>query len=76
MAGTRNRAAHATGRGSTKEGHGRLADERLVDAIVQHDPAALAEAYSQHGSPVHAIARGLCGDTRAEDLTHEIFLQL
>ncbi len=59
---------------STKEHHRHLADERLVGAIAQHDQAALAEAYSQHGSRVHAIGRSLCGDARAKDLTQEIFL--
>ncbi len=75
MGDTRN-APHAADRSSTKEHHKHLVDERLVGAIAQHDQTALAEAYSQHGSRVHAIARGLCGDARAEDLTQEIFLQL
>ncbi|HEV2071441.1 MAG TPA: sigma-70 family RNA polymerase sigma factor [Acidimicrobiales bacterium] len=47
-----------------------------MDAVAKHDHVALAEAYRQHGSRVHALARSLCGDARAEDLTQEIFLQL
>lgn len=68
--------AAPSGGHSTEERHKHVADVQLVDAIAEHDQAALADAYSQHGSRVHAIARGLCGDTRAEDLTQEIFLQL
>lgn len=60
----------------TTEPHTRAVDKALVDAIAEHDQSALAEAYRQYGSRVHAIARGLCGETRAEDLTQEIFLQL
>ena len=55
---------------------GALSDEALVDAIAHQDPDAFAEAYERHASRVHALARGLCGQTRAEDLTQEIFLQL
>lgn len=58
------------------ETHKHLADERLMDAVAEHDHAALAEVYRQHGSRVHALARGLCGETRAKDLTQEVFLQL
>lgn len=47
-----------------------------MDAVAEQDHAALAEAYRQHGSRVYALARSLCGDTCAEDLTQEIFLQL
>lgn len=47
-----------------------------MDAVAGHDHAALAEAYRQHGSQVYALARSLCGDTCAEDLTQEIFLHL
>lgn len=47
-----------------------------MDAVAEHDHAALAEAYRQHGSQVHALARSLCGDTCAEDLTQKVFLQL
>ena len=54
----------------------RLVDAALVGAIGQHDHTALADAYAQHGGRVHALARGLCGQVRAEDLTQEIFLKL
>lgn len=47
-----------------------------MDEVAEHDHAALAEAYRQHGGRVHALARSLCGDTCAEDLTQRIFLQL
>lgn len=63
--------AHAAGRPFGARGDG-----ELVDAIAAGDQDALAEAYSQHASRVHALARGVCGHTRAEDLTQEIFLQL
>lgn len=51
-------------------------DGQLVDAIAAGDAAALAAAYMAHASRVHALARGLCGQTRAEDVTQEVFLQL
>lgn len=51
-------------------------DGALVQAIAAGEQAALAEAYSQHAGRVHALARGLCGQTRAEDLTQETFFQL
>lgn len=76
MSNTRNRAPRVADPGSTTEPHKHLGDERLIDAIARHDQTAFAEAYRQHGSRVNALARGLCGDARAEDLTQEIFLQL
>lgn len=51
-------------------------DAKLLDAIAAGDQAALAEAYSQYAGRVHALARGVCGHTRAEDVTQEIFLNL
>ena len=53
-----------------------LSDAALVDAIAREDVAAFDEAYERHSSRVQALARRLCGTTRAEDLTQEIFLQL
>ena len=47
-----------------------------MDAVAEHDHAALAEAYRQHGGRVHALIRSLCGDTCAQDLTQKVFLQL
>lgn len=47
-----------------------------MEPLAEHDHAALAEAYRQHGSHVHALARRLCGNTRADDLTRKVFLQL
>lgn len=76
MAETQSRVTHRVASATTRQPHGQLADEALVDAIAQEDPAALAEAYTRHGSRVHALARALCGSARAEDLTQEIFLQL
>lgn len=51
-------------------------DGNLLEAIAAGDQAALAEAYSRYASGVHALARGVCGHTRAEDVTQEIFLNL
>ncbi|HVE93823.1 MAG TPA: sigma-70 family RNA polymerase sigma factor [Acidimicrobiales bacterium] len=53
-----------------------LGDGQLVAAIAAGDQTALAEAYAQHASRVHGLAQGICGHTRAQDLTQEIFLQL
>lgn len=51
-------------------------DAALVGAIAEGDRAALAEAYAEHGSRVHALVLGVCGDARADDLTREVFLRL
>ena len=53
-----------------------LDDGALVDAIARRVPDALRAAYEQHGSRVHALARGLCGDAAANALTEHVFLEL
>ena len=76
MADTRHRELAVTDRATVSGRQEHLTDEGLVAAIARLDPDALAEAYSKHGSRVLAIARGLCGEARAEELTEQIFLQL
>lgn len=51
-------------------------DDALLAAIAAGDPAAFAEVYAAHAGRVHALARSLCGQARAEELTQEIFLRL
>lgn len=38
--------------------------------------ASLERAYRDHSGPVYAVARGICGDRVAADVTAEVFLQL
>lgn len=76
MAETRDLARRATDGAPASEREGRVADDVLVDGIARHDHAALAEVYRQHGNRVHALARGVCGADRADDLTTQIFLEL
>lgn len=53
-----------------------LSDSALAHAITGGDRDALTEAYVRHGSRVHGIARRLCGQSRADDVTQEVFLRL
>ena len=55
---------------------GALDDGPIADAIAQGDEAALAHAYAQHSSRVHALVCCLCGSRRADDVTQEVFLEL
>ena len=68
-AGSRDRPAAAAFSGD-------LDDRGLVDGITRRDRGALETAYLQHGSRVHALARGLCGESHADDLTELVFLEL
>jgi len=52
-----------------------LSDGRLVSSIATGSHDGLAEAYSRHGTSVHAVARRVCGD-RAADVTQDVFLGL
>jgi RNA polymerase sigma-70 factor (ECF subfamily) len=53
-----------------------LSDSDLVEAIARGDRSALVGAYSRHASRIHALALRLCGRSRADDLTSEIFVLL
>jgi len=52
-----------------------LSDGPLVTSIARGSHDALAEAYSRHGTHVHRVAQGVCGD-RAADVTQDVFLGL
>ena len=53
-----------------------MSDATLVVAITRGNKPAFDEAYLRCGNSVHTIARRLCGNTRAEDLVQDIFLDL
>ena len=53
-----------------------LSDAALVIASAHGSEDALAEIYSRYGSSVYGVARWLCGEKVAEDVTHEVFLAL
>jgi RNA polymerase sigma factor (sigma-70 family) len=53
-----------------------LSDATLVIALAHRREDALAEIYSRYGSSVYGVARWLCGEKVAEDVTHEVFLAL
>jgi RNA polymerase sigma-70 factor, ECF subfamily len=53
-----------------------LSDAGLVHAIAGGEHAALAEAYERHNTRVHGLATRMCGRTRADDLTQEVFCAL
>lgn len=50
---------------------------RLVAAMARGDKAAMAALYDQLAGPLHGLAVRMLGNTtEAQDLTHDIFLQL
>jgi RNA polymerase sigma-70 factor (ECF subfamily) len=52
-------------------------DATLVVAIGRWNESALAEVYRRHGGAVHALAKKILGsDSRADDLTQEVFVEL
>jgi RNA polymerase sigma factor (sigma-70 family) len=53
-----------------------LSDAALVIALAHGGEDALAEIYSRYGSSVYGVARWLCGEKVAGDVTHEVFLAL
>lgn len=66
-----------TGEGARDRSGTTLTDDAaLVEGIARRVPAALESAYVQHATRVHALARGLCGEAFAEDLTETVFLDL
>lgn len=69
---------------STEEARGRTSiqqwatssDAELVDRFRRRDESALAEIYAQHAGRILALARLICGASRAEDVVQEIFIGL
>ena len=51
-------------------------DATLVDELGRQNYAALADAYAKHAGRVHALARAVCGEAPAADVTHEVFMRL
>src|SRR5690348_2161088 len=52
-------------------------DTALVVAIGRWREDALAESYRRHGGAVYSLARRVLGDdSRAEEVTQEVFLRL
>jgi RNA polymerase sigma-70 factor (ECF subfamily) len=52
-------------------------EQRLVDRLARQETAALGEAYDLHHAAVRGFARRLLGsEAAAEDLVHDVFLQV
>jgi RNA polymerase sigma-70 factor (ECF subfamily) len=52
-----------------------VSDERLLEQVLDRDPAALRILYQRHGSAVFALAQYILRDGAvAEELTQEVFL--
>ena len=51
-------------------------DVALVEAIAAGDRDALATLYDQHGAVVLGLARRIVGPGAAEDLLHDVFLEV
>ena len=56
--------------------NGTPSDVTLRVAVARGTGDALAEIYRRHGGQVHGLALRLCGDSRAEDVVQEVFLEL
>lgn len=54
-----------------------MEEQRLIERLARDESEALGEAYDLHHGPVRAFARRLLGsEAAAEDLVHDVFLQL
>ncbi len=54
-----------------------MEEQRLIQRLARNETEALGEAYDLHHAPVRAFARRLLGsEAAAEDLVHDVFLQL
>jgi hypothetical protein len=54
-----------------------MEEQRLIQRVARNETEALGEAYDLHHAPVRAFARRLLGsEAAAEDLVHDVFLQL
>jgi len=62
-------------RSDEQGGIAQFSDGRLGISIATGSHDALAEAYSRHGTSVHAVAQRVCGD-RAADVTQDVFVGL
>src|SRR5688572_13292913 len=52
-------------------------EQRLIDRLARNETAALGDAYDLHHDAVRAFGRRLLGnEASAEDLVHDVFLQL
>jgi RNA polymerase sigma-70 factor (ECF subfamily) len=55
----------------------RFSDEELYEAMGRDERAALGELYDRHARVVYAVAVHVIGERqRAEDLIHDLFLDL
>ncbi|MFO0710137.1 MAG: RNA polymerase sigma factor [Sandaracinus sp.] len=54
-----------------------MEERRLIERLVRNETAALGEAYDLHHAAVRGFSRRLLGhEAAAEDLVHDVFLQL
>jgi RNA polymerase sigma-70 factor (ECF subfamily) len=54
-----------------------MEEQRLIDRLARNETAALGEAYDFHHAAVRGFARRLLGsESAAEDLVHDVFLQV
>ncbi len=54
-----------------------MEEQRLIDRLARNETAALGEAYDLHHAAVRGFARRLLGsESAAEDLVHDVFLQV
>lgn len=53
-----------------------MSDADLVRAMTFNYVDALAEAYDRHGDAVYGLARRLCEQHQAEEVTRQVFLAL
>jgi RNA polymerase sigma-70 factor, ECF subfamily len=54
-----------------------LSDDELFEAMARNERDALAQLYDRHARVVYAVALHVIGERqRAEDLIHDLFLDL
>jgi RNA polymerase sigma factor (sigma-70 family) len=53
-----------------------VSDGALVIAVARRRHDALAEIYERHGAAVHEVAERICGVSSANELLHQVFLDL
>lgn len=53
-----------------------VTDAALVAGIAARQRSALAAAYRRHGAEVHRLAAQLVGDSAADDVLHDVFVDL
>jgi len=72
----RTRTPKAEGSAPVPDVAAGMGDMALVRAVARGDDDALAEIYTRHAPRLRRLADRLCGANWADDIVHDVFLQL